>query len=367
MEIILEKFPHLNKLIFSQLDNESLVTCKDVDKTWKKCIDSQKLPWIRMIEKHIGRLEQYPGTWKKVTSKTPAKNVQELALAVKKFYKYKKVDDGSNPMHITAECGTLELFQFIFEKMTEKNPSMTEKNPSKKLKVPSPLHLAADRGHYDICKFIMEHVDYKDPDYFYFSNRTPLDLAITSNHLDVCELIIKNLTNKNPSDSDGITPLHIAALFGRSEICRLIVKNVDHKNPENKNGITPLHMAAKKGHVNVYKLIMEFVDDKNPADNEGDTPLHYAAENFQKLKKIYFKVCQLILENVDVKNPSNNQGETPLSIATQYGYKKVYKLLTKRKNRKRYSKLSAVQKSKVAKICSDSQKFVAEGIRVWAE
>ena len=352
MEIILDKFPHLNKLIFSQLDNESLVTCKEVDKTWKKCIDCQKLPWIRMLENYIGRLEQYPGTWKSVTSKTPAKNVQELALAVKKFYKYKKVDDGSNPMHITAKCGTLELFQFIFEKMAENNPL-------KNLKVPSPLHLAADRGHYDICKFIIEHVDYKDPDYFYFRNRTPLDLAILSNHLKVCELIIKNLKNKNPSNGNGITPLHIAAVHGRLEICQLIIKNVEVKNPANESGITPLHMAAKKGYIKVYKLIMDCVDDINPADSEGDTPLHYAAEN------CHFDVCKLILENVDVKNPSNDQGETPLSIATKYGYKEVYKLLTKRKSRKRkHQNLNTVQKSKVAKICSDSQKILAEGIRV---
>ena len=86
MEVMFfKRFPLLNKLIFSQLDNESLVTCKEVDKTWKKCIDGQKLPWIRMIERHIGRLSQFPGTWKRVTSKTPVQNVQELALAVKKF------------------------------------------------------------------------------------------------------------------------------------------------------------------------------------------------------------------------------------------------------------------------------------------
>ena len=51
MEISFKKFSHLNELVFNQLDNESLVTCMEVDRSWKKCIDSQKLPWIRMIEK----------------------------------------------------------------------------------------------------------------------------------------------------------------------------------------------------------------------------------------------------------------------------------------------------------------------------
>ena len=117
-----ERFPLLNKLIFSQLDNESLATCMEVDNTWKSCIDGQKLPWIRMIEKHIGRLEQYPGTWKKVSSKIPVKNVQELAHAVQKFYVFYYSWTDWTPMHISAACGKLELCQFICEKMNEKNP-----------------------------------------------------------------------------------------------------------------------------------------------------------------------------------------------------------------------------------------------------
>ena len=47
MEKNFERFPHLTKLIFSQLNNESLVKSKEVDKTWKNYINDQKLPWIR--------------------------------------------------------------------------------------------------------------------------------------------------------------------------------------------------------------------------------------------------------------------------------------------------------------------------------
>ena len=118
-----ERFPLLNKLIFSQLDNESLVTCKEVDKAWKNCVNGQKLPWIRMIEKHIGRLSQFPRTWKKVTSKTPVQNVQELALAVKKFsLVYQDDSDGHfsgtdwTPIHVMVPYGNLELFQFFLKR-----------------------------------------------------------------------------------------------------------------------------------------------------------------------------------------------------------------------------------------------------------
>ena len=132
--IFFERFPHLNQLILSELDNQSLVTCKEVDKTWNKFIDSQKLLWIRMMEKHIGRLEQYPETWKKVTSKTQVKNVQELALTVDQFYNFDNCDGDEhkhhnshfqwNPIHITASSGRLDLCRFIFEKLMEKKSSV---------------------------------------------------------------------------------------------------------------------------------------------------------------------------------------------------------------------------------------------------
>ena len=103
MDTFLERFPQLTKLIFSELSNESLVKSMEVDTTWKKCINGQKLPWIRMIENKIGTLNQYPETWKKVTSKTPVTNVQELALAVNGFYNCDKPGWTSfTPMHIIA-------------------------------------------------------------------------------------------------------------------------------------------------------------------------------------------------------------------------------------------------------------------------
>ena len=241
--IFFERFPHLNQLILSELDNESLVTCKEVDKTWNKFIDSQKLLWIRMMEKHIGRLEQYPETWKKVTSKTQVKNVQELALTVDQFYNCDDCDgDGHkhhnshfkwNPIHIIASSGRLDLCQFIFEKLMEKNPLCNDGV--------TPLHMAAAKGHLDVYKHIMGCVN-----------------------------------DKNPKDDDGETPLHIAAHEGHFEVCKLIIKHVDDKNPAatDDSGSTPFHAGALEGHLKICKLFLENMVNKNPADSEGYTPLH---------------------------------------------------------------------------------------------
>ena len=250
-----ERFPHLNELLFIELDNESLVTCKEVDKTWNKFIDGQKLLWIRMIEKQIGRLEQYPETWMKVTSKTQVKNVQELALAVNEFYNrdFRYIDSSQDswtdwtPIHIIAACAKLDLCQFIFEKVTEKNPPI-------KYGI-TPLHMAAYSCHFNVYKHIMGFVSDKNP--LDSEGTTPLLLAADKGNFEVCKLIVTHVDDKNHADNCGHTPLHSAALAGYFEICKLFLENVDTKNPADNNGITPLHYAAQEGHLNICKLIID--------------------------------------------------------------------------------------------------------------
>ena len=53
MEEVFLRFPHLGKKIFEQIGNEDLNKCTAVDKYWNKFISSQKMPWIRMINKYV--------------------------------------------------------------------------------------------------------------------------------------------------------------------------------------------------------------------------------------------------------------------------------------------------------------------------
>ena len=43
---------------------------------------------------------------------------------------------------------------------------------------------------------------------------TPFHFACQEGHLDICKFIIQNLDNKNPKDNGGTTPLYIAAEYG---------------------------------------------------------------------------------------------------------------------------------------------------------
>ena len=87
-------------------------------------------------------------------------------------------------------------------------------------------------------------------------------MAAKMGHLDVCKFIIERVENKNPSDNDGKTPLHMAAEYGRLEICQLIIKNIEDKNPVDNSGRTPKKMAQLKRFGEIVQLF-----DTDPAQS----------------------------------------------------------------------------------------------------
>jgi len=56
---------------------------------------------------------------------------------------------------------------------------------------------------------------------------TPLHIAAENGHFKICQLIIENVTDKNPSNRSGKTPLEIATKKGYSNIIQLFSKNID--------------------------------------------------------------------------------------------------------------------------------------------
>ena len=52
IEEIFARFPHLSEAIFVRLDDRSLASCREVNKTWQEFVDSQRIYWIRKILKY---------------------------------------------------------------------------------------------------------------------------------------------------------------------------------------------------------------------------------------------------------------------------------------------------------------------------
>ena len=70
METILSRFPDLSGEIFNQLDDQSLVSAKEVDRRWWANILGQRNYWIRRILKQ-SRNFGYQNEWNMAVKKTP--------------------------------------------------------------------------------------------------------------------------------------------------------------------------------------------------------------------------------------------------------------------------------------------------------
>ena len=288
IEEIFARFPNLSECIFTRLDDRSLASCREVNKTWKGFVDIQRVYWIRKILRYANLRNKFHREWKMILDRTPIQFLKQFAAFV-----WLKPETESCPLYVAGAVGDIELFNGIKEK--------TGLNENSKNNL----------------------------------GCTPFHVAAANNRLSLCEAIIEKLQDKNPRDNFGATPLHYAAFHGHLNICQFFYENIigtglqssralkklDGMNPENNICYTPLHVAAKYGHVEVCKFFCLILKEKNPKNSKGVTPLHVAAEHGQ------LDVCKFLCSNLQEKNPKDENGRTPLNYACSKEHWKVVHFL----------------------------------------
>ena len=319
IDTMFSRFPIIAQDIFKELDNKSLIKCREVSVPWKNFIDNEKFIWIRTMQKYGASMKEFYEQWKLVIKKTETNLVKELSKAVLQFFE----DDVSrnkqqySPLHVTADKGLLESSKFMIQRTGDKNPARSDGQTA--------LHMATLKGHTEVCEHIIEIVVNKNP--ADKKGLTPLVIAARLGHLEIYQLIVRYLEDRNPFSiiENGDTPLHEAAERGHIEVCKYIMENLLDKNPQCASGVsiglTPYHNAASFGHLEICQLFLEKLDDKNPGTHLGITPLHFAA------KSGYFDICQVIVDSIENKNPTANNGKTPLHEAAKGGHLRIIKLL----------------------------------------
>ena len=85
MERIFLKIPDLAEKIFRELDNQSLVECKEVQWSWYNFINEEKVIWFRIIQNYIKNDNEFLQAWRKVLTKAPVEFVSQVALATQQF------------------------------------------------------------------------------------------------------------------------------------------------------------------------------------------------------------------------------------------------------------------------------------------
>ena len=111
-----------------------------------------------------------------------------------------------------------------------------------------PLHHAAEQRHLD-------------------TGKSPLFLAAQEGHLEIVRFLLEIGANKDQAEKDGTTPLHVAAGGGHLDIVRFLVEagaNNDlltricqQRRISEDDGSTPLHWAAMFGHVDIVRYLVE--------------------------------------------------------------------------------------------------------------
>jgi len=84
----------------------------------------------------------------------------------------------------------------------------------------TPLHFAAQRGRYQISKYLLAQG--ADPNARNFIDKTPLHLAAFLNNADCCELLLQHGAQIGAEDKFGRTPYQIAKENGYEETLRVL-------------------------------------------------------------------------------------------------------------------------------------------------
>ena len=238
LELFCLIFPSLDKKICNQLDAQSLMKFTKVrEEIWLK----SKYFWARKLQNQLRKLymgkRKIPNDWRYVIEKSPLEIVRGFSTTLKQFHQFSTKNAycivKCSPLHLAAECGNLELCRYIIDAIEDKNP--------KDFSGETPLHWAAEKGHYEVCKLILEKIGDKNPKDVY--GNTPLQIAAERGNLKLCQ------PNGEVASNDdlelcasiilkwkyGNTPLHKTDKSDFIDICHLIIKEVNYTNLKQRN------------------------------------------------------------------------------------------------------------------------------------
>ena len=193
----------------------------------------------------------------------------------------------------------------------------------------TPLHEAAAKGKFDICRLLLKHG--ADPTRKNRDGHTPIDLvkdtdslvydllrgdaavleaAKRGNLAKIQRLITPENINCRDTAGRNSTPLHLAAGYNNLEVVEFLLAADADVNAQDKGGLIPLHNASSYGHVDVAALLIRHGTSVNAVDKWGYTPLHEAAQKGRT------QLCSLLLAHGANPLARNEEGQTPLDLAT---------------------------------------------------
>jgi ankyrin repeat protein len=155
---------------------------------------------------------------------------------------------------------------------------------------------------------------------------TPLMFAADNGHTEIVRLLLDARANPNVSMNtmDYDTPLLMATRWGDLELIKLLLHKGAFVNAINKNGVTPLASASDTGYVDMVELLIQSGADVNASRfDDHFTPLLYACQGG------HVEAARVLLENKAEVNSCSIHRATPLMWAAVQGHEELCRLLIK--------------------------------------
>uniref|UniRef100_A0A674ERX1 Euchromatic histone-lysine N-methyltransferase 1b n=1 Tax=Salmo trutta TaxID=8032 RepID=A0A674ERX1_SALTR len=224
--------------------------------------------------------------------------LQSIAFSPKKLRFHPK------QLFISAKQG--ELQKVLLMLVDGMDPNFKMESQSRR----TPLHVAAEAGHQEICHLLVQsgaNLDICDED-----QRTPLMEACENNHLETVRYLLSAGAIASHKDVEGFTCLHLAAKIGHYNIVEhLLSTGLIDINCQDDGGWTAMIWATEYKHLNQVKLLLNKGADINIRDKEENICLHWAAFSGS------VEIAELLLEAKCDLHAVNIHGDSPLHIAAR--------------------------------------------------
>nr|XP_027220828.1 serine/threonine-protein phosphatase 6 regulatory ankyrin repeat subunit B-like [Penaeus vannamei] len=246
-----------------------------------------------------------------------------------------KTDSGQTILHVAADNGNLKAFKWIAENTdidhnTTNNEGKTAldvaQNGRQKsivtylLKIPE--QEAFQKG--DMSKVRDLLTDGFDVNTVFQEKKKkecrPLHLAADGGHAEIVKILLQRGADKEANNYEGMTPLHLASWGGHAEVIKVLLGAGANGDARTKEGMTAVHLASMGGHVSSIEELATRCDILT-STREGKSALHLAAE-YGNLGAVQW----LHLQGLDV-SLKDRSGQTPLQLAKDEGHKKVVEFL----------------------------------------
>jgi ankyrin repeat protein len=236
--------------------------------------------------------------------------------------------NGGTALHFAAHHGNFETVRVMLELGGNPLAQTT-------LGTTTPLHMAANAGHSEIVKLLVQEMGAVDLATQTADGGTPLHRAAAAGHVRTVKLLLELGSDVHALTKQGSSPLHAAAAGGNLATVKLLLESGANMHAQDNVGCRPLHTAVVYGQLDTVKLLLELGANMHALCNDEGTPLHAAAAYGQ------LDTVKLLVDMGSSVLARTTDGRTPLHFAEHKGHEAIVSFLRKNVNNKRRPKATS--------------------------